>query len=86
MELDSFGLKVWKHKTNKRMFLEQPYRWKDIVFLIDETEGRQIIDYFTASSFDYGGWEPMTLAEYETVVSNYKEIYANKFKKNQEIK
>lgn len=75
MELDEFGLRVWKHKTNKRLFLQQSYRWKDDVLLIDETEGRQIIDYFKASTFDYDTWEPMTIEEYNSVVSYYKEIW-----------
>lgn len=75
MELDEFGLRVWKHKTNKMLFLQQSYRWKDDVLLIDETEGRQIIDYFKASTFDYGEWEPMTQEEFNSVVSYYKEIW-----------
>lgn len=75
MELDEFGLRVWKHKTNKRLFLQQSYRWKDDVLLIDETEGRQIIDYFKASTFDYDAWEPMTQEEFNSVVSDYKEIW-----------
>jgi hypothetical protein len=75
MELDEFGLRVWKHKTNKRLFLQQSYRWKDDVLLIDETEGRQIIDYFKASTFDYDAWEPMTQEEFNSVVSYYKEIW-----------
>ena len=75
MELNEFGLRVWKHKTNKRLFLQQSYRWKDDVLLIDETEGRQIIDYFKASTFDYDTWEPMTQEEFNSVVSYYKEIW-----------
>jgi hypothetical protein len=75
MELNEFGLRVWKHKTNKRLFLQQSYRWKDDVLLIDETEGRQIIDYFKASTFDYDAWEPMTQEEFNSVVSYYKEIW-----------
>jgi hypothetical protein len=75
MELNEFGLKVWKHKTNKRMFLQQSYRWKDNLVLIDETEGRQIIDSYKASTYDYGAWTPMTKEEYDSVKSYYKEIY-----------
>jgi hypothetical protein len=50
MELNEYGLKVWKHKTNKRLFLQQSYRWKDNLLLLDETEGRQIVDTFIAST------------------------------------
>lgn len=75
MELNEYEKRVWKHKTNKRLFLEQNYRWKDSLLLLDETEGRQVIDRFTASNFDFGAWTPMTKEEYDSVNSNYKEIY-----------
>ena len=75
IELNEFGLKVWKHKTNKRLFLEQSYRWVDDLVLIDETEERQIICSFKASTFDYGSWSPMTVSEYNKVENKYKEIY-----------
>ncbi len=57
------------------MFLQQSYRWKDNLVLIDETEGRQIIDSYKASTYDYGAWTPMTKEEYDSVKSYYKEIY-----------
>ena len=75
MELNEHGLKVWKHKTNKRLFLQQSYRWKDNLVLLDETEGRQIVDSFKASTFDYGAWDYMTQEEYDSVKSKFTEIY-----------
>jgi hypothetical protein len=75
MELNEHGLKVWKHQTNKRLFLQQSYRWKDRLVLLDETEGRQIVDTFIASTFDYGAWKPMTQEEYDSVKSKFTEIY-----------
>jgi hypothetical protein len=75
MELDDYGKKVWKHKTNKRLFLEQSFHWKDRLTLIDETEGRQIIDTYKASTYDYGAWMSMTKEEFDSIKSNYKEIY-----------
>jgi hypothetical protein len=75
MELNEFGLRVWKHNSNKRLFLQQSYRWKDLIVLIDETEGRQIIDYFKASTFDYSAWKPMTQEEYNSVKLYFKEIW-----------
>ena len=75
MELNEHGMRVWKHKTNKRLFLEQSYRWKDSLILLDETEGRQIVDRFKASTFDYGAWTPMSQEEYDSVISKYIEIY-----------
>ena len=78
MELDDHGKRVWKHKTNKRLFLEQSYRWKDRLTLIDETEGRQVIDTYQASAYDYGAWTPMTKEEFDSVKSKYLEIYQEK--------
>ena len=76
-ELDEYGLSVWKHKTNKRLFLEKSYRWVDSISLIDETEGRQHIDSYKASTYDFGAWTPMTAEEFGKVKSNFKEIYQN---------
>jgi hypothetical protein len=75
MELNKHGMRVWKHKTNKRLFLQQSYSWVDRLTLIDETEGRQIIMDFKASDFDYSAWESMTQQEFDSVESKYKEIY-----------
>lgn len=75
MELNEHGTRVWKHKTNKRLFLQQSYSWVDRLTLIDETEGRQIIMDFKASDFDYSAWESMTREEFDLVQSKYKEIY-----------
>ena len=77
MELNEFGMRVWKHKTNRRLFLQQSYRWVDRLTLIDETEGRQIVDCFDASTFDYSAWTPMSKHEFDSVKSCYKEIYAH---------
>jgi len=74
-ELNEHGCRVWKHKTNKRLFLDQSYRWVDRLTLLDETEGRQVIMSFKASTFDFNAWEPMTQEEYDSVKSCYKEIY-----------
>jgi hypothetical protein len=74
-ELNEYGLLVFKHKTNKRLFLQRSYRWVDRLTLIDETEGRQIIDEFKFSTFDLSAWSPLTKDEYDNVKSNYKEIW-----------
>lgn len=75
IELNEHGLKVWKHKTNKRLFLIQSYRWKDVLHLLDETEGRQFIDSYKASTYNYSAWDPMTLEEYAKVKTKYRDIY-----------
>jgi hypothetical protein len=74
-ELDEFGKRVWKHKINKRLFLEQSYGWKEHVILIDETEGRQVIDSFDLDTFNFDAWTPMNRDEFNSVKSYYKEIY-----------
>jgi hypothetical protein len=73
-ELNEHGLLVFKHKTNKRLFLQRSYRCVDRLTLIDETEGRQIIDEFKFSTFDLSAWSSITKEEYDRVESNYKEI------------
>ncbi len=75
IELNEHGLAVWKHGTNKRLFLQQSYRWVDSITLIDETEERQIIMSFITSTFDYTAWVPMTTEEYSKVKAEFKEIY-----------
>jgi hypothetical protein len=75
MELDEFGKRVWKHKTNKRLFLQQSYRWIDRLTLIDETESWEIVMNFEASTFNFYAWEPMIKEEYDSVKNSYKEIY-----------
>ena len=75
MKLNQLGLEVWKHKTNKRIFLEKPYEWIDKLSMIDETNDRNIIMEFKASAFDYSAWTPITIEEYTLVKTKYKEIY-----------
>jgi len=74
-ELNEHGLLVFKHKTNKRLFLEKSYRWADVLILIDETEERQIIMSFEFASFNFSAWEPVTVEEYSKVKQKYTEIY-----------
>lgn len=82
MELNENGLRVWKHKTNKRLFLQQSYRCKDNLILLDETEGRQIIMSFKASSFDYSAWSAITTEEYSNVKKKFSEIWGNSEDRN----
>lgn len=74
-ELNDLGLRVWKHKTNKRLFLQKSYSWVDDLVLLDETEGRQVIDSYKASTYDYSAWTPMTKEEYKSIKRCFKEIY-----------
>jgi hypothetical protein len=79
--LNQYGLRVWKHIANKRLFLQQAYEWEDRLILLDETEtdtkGRHVVDVYKASSFNYDYWIPMTQSEFDSVKSYYKEIYEN---------
>jgi hypothetical protein len=76
MELDEFGKKVWKHKTNKRLFLEQSYIWKERLTLIEEFEDeRNVVMTFELNSFDFSAWAPMTKEEFDSVKSYYKETF-----------
>lgn len=76
-ELNEFGLLVFKHKTNKRLFLQKAYRWVDRLILLDETEDRQIVDSYKFSTYNLGAWEPMTKEEFNKVKTKFREIYEN---------
>jgi len=76
IELNEFGKKVWKHKTNKRMFLEQSYVWKERLTLIEEfEEERNVVMTFELNNFDFSAWTPMTQEEFNSVKNQYKDIY-----------
>lgn len=76
MELDEYGKRVWKHKTNKRLFLEQAYSWKPRMIMIEEFGSeRNVVMSFDVSTFDYTCWESMTKEEFDSVKEQYKEIY-----------
>jgi hypothetical protein len=71
--LNEHGKLVWKHKTNKRLFLERAYHWVDSIIMIDETEGRNVVQSFKYSTYDFRGWNTMSKEEYDSVKSNYNE-------------
>jgi hypothetical protein len=73
--LNEHGLLVWKHKTNQNLFLQRSYHWVDRITMLDETEGRKIVYDQKFSTFDFTDWELMTMTEFVSVKSNFKEIY-----------
>jgi hypothetical protein len=76
IELNEFGMAVWKHRHNKALFAERPHGWQDRIIIIDESDGgRRWIDSKPFSTFDFSEWIPMTLEEYRRVKACYKEIY-----------
>ncbi len=72
--LDEFGRLVFKHKTNPNLFAERSYDWVDRIIVIDETEGRRIIQDTKFSTFDLSDWKPMTQEEYDSIERKYNEI------------
>lgn len=75
IELNEFGKAVWRHKYSKNLFVERPYHWCDRVIVLDETEGRRVIDDTEFSTFSFADWIPMTVEEYKMAKNNYKEVY-----------
>jgi len=75
-ELNDYGLLVFKHKTNKNIFLQRSFKWIDRITMIDEAEGRQIIDTFKFSEFDLSSWEAVTREEYSKAKKSFKEMYS----------
>lgn len=78
IRLDEYGRLVFKHKTNPNLFAERPYYWVDRITVLDETEGRRVIQDTKYSTFDLTDWEPMTLDEYRSVKSKYKDFRKGK--------
>ncbi len=76
IELNKYGLAVWKHKDNKNLFVQRSYNWCDKVIVLDESgEERLVIDGTQYSTFDFSDWIPVTAEEYKKVKRFYKDIY-----------
>lgn len=75
IELNEHGMAVWRHKTNKNLFVERSYSWCDTVTVLDETEGRRVMDVGKFSEFDFTDWIPVTVEEFKKVQRNFNEIY-----------
>lgn len=75
IELNEFGMAVWRHKTDKNLFAERSYNWCDVVTVIDETDGRQVVGVDKFSTFNFNDWIPVTVEEFERVVRKFREIY-----------
>jgi hypothetical protein len=76
IELNEYGDAVWRHRTNKNLFVERSYRWVDRVIVLDETETRRVIEDTEFSTFDFSDWIPVTVEEMKKVKRKFKEIYS----------
>lgn len=77
IELNEYGMAVWRHKENKNLFVERHYRWCDRVIVLDETDTRRVVDSTEFSTFNFADWIPVTVEEYKKVKGSNKEIYEN---------
>ena len=75
IELNEYGLAVWKNKKNKNLFAQRSYNWVDRIIVLDESQGQRIIEDTRFSTFDFSEWIPMTLEEYGRVKACFNEIY-----------
>lgn len=76
IELNEYGMAVWRHKENKNLFVERHYRWCDRVIVLDESNGsRRITDDTEFSTFNFTDWIPVTVEEYKKVKQYNKDIY-----------
>jgi len=75
--LNQHGKLVFKHKTNKNLFLHREYYWIDKINLVDESKNREIIMSFKYSTFDLSNWEAVSVKENDLVKKTYTEIYEN---------
>mgnify|MGYP001436906370 CR=1 FL=1 len=75
IRLNEYGDAVWRHKSDKNLFVERSYEWCDRVIVLNETEGRRVVDDTAYSTFDFTDWIPVTKSEMAKVKANFKEIY-----------
>jgi hypothetical protein len=75
IELNEWGLAVWRHKENKNLFVERAYNWCDRVIVLDETKTRRVINDAQFSTFNFTDWIPVTVEEFKKVKQFDKEIY-----------
>lgn len=75
IELNEWGLAVWRHSTNKNLFVERPYRWCDATVTLNESDGRRVVGQAPFSSFDFTDWISVTVEEFKKVKRKFKEIY-----------
>ena len=75
--LNDFGLQVWRHKTNKDLFISTPYSWVDCYSMVDESEGRQVVATFSSVAFKEleHAFTPVTPEEYTKVKRAFKDMY-----------
>ena len=76
MELNHYGLRVWKHKNSKILFAHKFYKWVRRICVIQEDgDNRQIIETHWEENFNWDNWVVVTPEEYAKVKRQYKEIY-----------
>jgi hypothetical protein len=73
--LNEFGRAVWRHKTDKTLFVERSYDWSDRIIVPQESTSRQVIGDTKFSTFDFTNWIPVKAEEMSRVKSFFKEIY-----------
>lgn len=75
IRLDELGHAVWRHKYSKTLFVDRMYEWCDVVTVLDEVNGRRVVDTTAFSTFNFADWIPVTVEQMAKVRRNYKEIY-----------
>lgn len=76
IELNKYGMAVWRHKDNKNLFVERSYNWCDRVTVLNEID-RRVINDTEFSTFDFTDWIPVTVEEFKKVKQYFKDIYDN---------
>lgn len=65
IELNEFGKMIWQNKARPEMWAERAYSWCDrVLFMVN----RQVYDTQKFSTFDFSGWQPITVEEYEKML------------------
>lgn len=75
IELDEFGRLAFRHIKNKNIFLHKPFRWINRGVVLDEKEGRRVLEDKLFTSYNMEEWVPVTKEQDQNVKRTYMEIY-----------
>lgn len=64
IKLNDYGQAIWLHNDIPNIVLDRPYDWCDRAFIIDENQGRLVIDERKFSEMHLDNWTPLDYNAY----------------------
>ena len=69
--INEFGKRIWSHIT-KPWTADRSYNWVDRIIVIDESNGRRVIEDVHFSTFDLTGWLEWDKEHYDNHIRNLR--------------